>query len=131
MTSTDCLSLCALIATTLSTAICCRVEIRLTIQTTGQASRYTAANEMIGLSTSGWTNPFPRNSQRTDALAASPAPTSAPVMACVVETGKPVNVAKITQPNAPISTDEKNAMSSVVPLANNPVLKLLSRPPEN
>jgi hypothetical protein len=49
---------------------------------------------------------------------------SDPVMACVVETGRPVNVAKITQPNAPISTARKNASDNGVPLAKSPVLKL-------
>jgi hypothetical protein len=64
-------------------------------------------------------------------MATSPAPRSAPVMAWVVETGRPVNVAMMTQPKAPIRTQMKKVESSGVPLAKSPVEKLLSSPPEN
>ena len=55
---------------------------------------------------------------------------SAPIMAWVVETGRPVNVAKITQANAPISTATKKECDRGAPEANRPVLKLLSIPLE-
>jgi hypothetical protein len=55
----------------------------------------------------------------------------APVMAWVVETGRPVKVAMMTQPNAPMRMEMKKAEVRGVPLANRPVEKLLSSPPEN
>ena len=79
------------------------------------------------------TNPLPSACHCTADRpnATSPAPISDPAIACVVETGRPVSVATITHPNAPISTATKNACPSGVPAANRPVLKLLSSPAEN
>src|ERR1051325_5145390 len=89
--------------------------------------------ESSGLRASGSANLLPKKLHWRVALpkAITPAPVSAPVIACVVDTGIPVVVATRTHPTAPASTATKKVVSSDVPVAKSPVLKLLMRPPAN
>src|ERR1041385_1208916 len=60
------------------------------------------------------------------ANAASPAPTMAPVSACVVETGRPVRDATRTQIMAPASTANASVGGVAVPGAISPLLKVFT-----
>src|SRR6188768_1915593 len=59
------------------------------------------------------------------------APTSAPVIAWVVETGSPVAVATMTQPKAPASTATKNTTPGVTPAVSRPLLNFSTRSAPN
>src|SRR5712692_1956980 len=64
----------------------------------------------------------------------NPAPSSDPIMACVVETGRRVNVAIATQPTVPQITARVNAgvgLAETIPLVKSFIIRSANNPETN